>query len=69
MPRYNITTSTVSYPYAGTYWTTSTTTDCSGYTWASYKKSEAEYLKHWINSLKEPQITEDDILTLIEGDD
>lgn len=58
---------------AGSYWTTSTTTDCSGFTWASYKKSEAEYLRHWINSLKEsqikePQISEDDILALIEGD-
>ena len=66
MPTYYTTTST-SYPYNS--WTTSTTTDCSGYTWIAYKKSEAEYLKHWIDSLKESQISEDDILKLIEGDD
>lgn len=69
MPTYYTTTSSTSYPYTGYYWSTSTTTDCSGYTWATYKKLEAEYLRCWINSLKEPQITEDDILTLIEGDD
>ena len=69
MPTYNTTTSSTSYPYTGYYWSTSTTTDCSGYTWGTYKKSEVEFLKHWIDSLKEPQITEDDILKLIEGDD
>ena len=63
-------TSATSYPYTGTYWTTSTTTDCSGFTWNGHvKKSEVEYLKHWIDSLKEPQISEDDILKLIEGDE
>jgi len=70
MPRYYTTTSSTSNPYAGYYWSTSTTTDCSGYyTWGTYKKSEAEYPKHWIDSLKEPQISEEDILKLIEGDE
>ncbi|MBP5423927.1 MAG: hypothetical protein J6Y78_15955 [Paludibacteraceae bacterium] len=68
MPTYYTTTSTTAYPYNEHYWSTSTTTDCSGYTWAAYKKSEAEYLKYWIDSLKEPQISEDDVLKLIEGD-
>ena len=70
MPTYSTTTSRTAYPYQnGYYWSTSTTTDCSGYTWGTYKKSEAEYIKHWIDSLKEPQISEDDILKLIKGDE
>lgn len=83
MPTYSTTTSSTSYPYRylsvtkgayGYHWTTSTTTDCSGFTWATHKEPEIEYLKHWIDSLKkpqikEPQISEDDILKLIEGDE
>ena len=68
MPTYSATCSTASYPYVGTYWTTSTTTDCSGYTWSSYKKDEIDAIKRWIESLKEPEITEKDILDIIEGD-
>ena len=69
MPTYSTTYSTASYPYLGTYWTTSTTTDCSGYTWSSYKKSQIDAVVRWIESLKEPEITDEEILSLIEGDD
>ena len=68
MPTYYTTTSSTSNPYAGTYWSTSTATDCSGFTYATFKMSEAEYLKCWFDSLKEPQISENDIVKLIEGD-
>ena len=70
MPTYYTTTSSTAYPYTGNYWSTSTTTDCSGYTsWITSKKLEKEAIRYWLNSLKELQITEDDILALIEGDD
>lgn len=65
---YWTTNSTVTYPY-NTAWTTSTTIDCSGYTSYTYKERDIEYIKHWIESLKKQEITEQDILDIIEGDE
>lgn len=74
MPTWYTTTSTTSYPYyAGTYWSTSTTTDCSGFTYKRYKEDEINWIKQWLKdqnkSIKETEVTEEDILSLIEGDD
>ena len=69
MPTYYTTTSRTAYPYQNS-WTTSTTTDCSGVaSWTYKKKVDAEYLKHWIESLKKPEVTEEDILDLLKDDD
>ena len=72
MPIYYTTTNTISYPYDGYHWTTSTTTDCSGFTYKGYKEDEIKWMTYWLNSLnkslKEPEITEEDVLALLESD-
>ena len=77
MPTHHITTSSTTYPYyVGNHWSTSTTTDCSGFTdeiaYKRYIKNEIEWIKRWLEnhdkSAKEPEITDEEILSLIEGD-